>query len=59
MAKDKDRKIAVPLETMDALLANILNRNWHAVESIGQTLRELAEDQAPDRFKSHRNVKYK
>ena len=47
--------ILVPVQMADDLLAAISRKGLMDIVNIGNTVRALAEDQKPDRFKSHRN----
>jgi|WetSurSiteA1Bulk_404760.scaffolds.fasta_scaffold591675_1 hypothetical protein len=53
----KEESIKIPVSTLDSLLANIANKNWSAVEAIGNTIREMAEDQDKEHFKTHGHPK--
>ena len=62
MAKSKEQlekeiqaNVLIPVDTWDSLMASIDGRDWQAVLNIANTCRELAENQKPDRFKSHRH----
>ena len=62
MAKTKQQlereiqaNVLIPEDTWDGLMAAIDSRDWTTVINISNTCRELAENQKPHRFKSHRH----
>ena len=45
-----EEKVVVPVKIVEALLANVAGGDWGSVHNIVQEIREVAQDQAPDRF---------
>jgi hypothetical protein len=55
LEKEINANVLIPEDTWDSLMAAIDGRDWTAVINISNTCRELAEDQKPQRFKTHRH----
>ncbi len=47
--------VKVDVKILDALVANIANRDWQAVEAVGNQVREILEDEGF--IKTHRKIK--
>ena len=49
------RSVAVPIDLLDSLLAYIETNDRVSLKNVAATIREIAEMEQPERFKSHRH----
>ena len=51
----KDREIKIPESVIEALLSSEQQQNHVALKSVCEQILRIAEDQAPDHWKTHRH----
>ena len=56
MERQIEQTISIPVEILEALFIAMSTGDRNALQNVGAQIKELAEDQAPEKFPTHRKL---